>query len=52
MVLFDEQSRKVVKSVIGFVRVSVAAMEDDKLDPLLPKLVEELMRYKQESRRF
>lgn len=51
-VLFDETSREVVKSVVGFVRVSVAAMEKDQLEPLLPELVGGLMKYERGSGRF
>jgi ribosomal RNA-processing protein 12 len=36
IVLFDGDSRKVTKSVVGFVRVSVAAMMQEQLEPLLP----------------
>jgi ribosomal RNA-processing protein 12 len=36
IVLFDEDSREVTKSVVGFVRVSVAAMMQEQLEPLLP----------------
>jgi ribosomal RNA-processing protein 12 len=36
--LFDEDSREVTKSVVGFVRVSVAAMTQEQLEPLLPEV--------------
>jgi len=51
-VLFDEQSREVIKAVIGFVRVSVAAMEPAELEPLLPELIGGLMKYDRGSGRF
>lgn len=44
-VLFDDSSREVTKSVIGFVRVCVAAMTRDQLEPLLPDIVGGIMKY-------
>lgn len=52
MVLFDERSREVVKAVIGFVRVCVAAMDGEGLEPLLGDLVGGLMKYDRGSGRF
>ena len=40
LVLFNEQSREVIKSAVGFVRVCVAAMPPDDLRPMLPEVVE------------
>lgn len=51
-VLFDDSSREVTKSVIGFVRVSVAAMTPDQLEPLLPEVVGGLMKYNKGKDRF
>ena len=51
-VLFDDPSREVTKSVIGFVRVSVAAMSKEQLEPLLPTVVGGIMRYGKGRDRF
>eukprot|EP00571_Detonula_confervacea_P014457 CAMPEP_0172305402 /NCGR_PEP_ID=MMETSP1058-20130122/6707_1 /TAXON_ID=83371 /ORGANISM="Detonula confervacea, Strain CCMP 353" /LENGTH=1524 /DNA_ID=CAMNT_0013016997 /DNA_START=113 /DNA_END=4687 /DNA_ORIENTATION=+ len=51
-VLFDDSSREVTKSVIGFVRVSVAAMTREQLEPLLPEVVGGLMKYNKGKDRF
>ena len=50
--LFDENSREVIKSVIGFVRVSVAALNKDQLEPLLPEVVGGMMKYNRGKGRF
>jgi len=52
LVLFDESSREVVKSVIGFVRVSVAAMTEEQLEPLLPEVIGGLFKYHKTKERF
>jgi ribosomal RNA-processing protein 12 len=52
ILLFDENSREVIKSVIGFVRVSVAALNKDQLEPLLPELIEGLMKFNRGKGRF
>mmetsp|Transcript_1082 Transcript_1082/g.1596 ORF Transcript_1082/g.1596 Transcript_1082/m.1596 type:complete len:1247 (+) Transcript_1082:162-3902(+) len=52
LVLFDETSREVIKSVIGFVRVSVAAMTEEQLEPLLPDVVGGLFKYHKAKDRF
>jgi len=51
-VLFDEKSREVIKSVIGFVRISVAAMQPWQLEPLLGDLLEGLFKYDKGRGRF
>ena len=51
-VLFDDPSREVTKSVIGFVRVGVAAMSREQLEPLLPVVVGGIMRYGKGRDRF
>jgi len=51
-VLFDDSSREVTKSVIGFVRVSVAAMTPDQLRPILPDVVPGMMKYNKGRDRF
>jgi ribosomal RNA-processing protein 12 len=45
LVLIDENSREVIKSVIGFIRISVAAIPSEHLQPLLPDLIDGLMKY-------
>ena len=50
--LFDDSSREVTKSVIGFVRVCVAAMSADQLEPLLPDVVGGIMKYNKGRDRF
>jgi ribosomal RNA-processing protein 12 len=52
ILLFDENAREVIKSAIGFVRVSVAALQKDQLEPLLPELVGGLMKYNRGKGRF
>jgi hypothetical protein len=52
IVLFDENSREVIKSVVGFVRVSVAAMTPEQLEPTLPDLVNGLLKYHKGKDRF
>jgi ribosomal RNA-processing protein 12 len=51
-VLFDDPAREVNKSVIGFVRVAVAAMSSDQLEPLLPEVVGGIMKYNKGKDRF
>lgn len=50
--LFDDPAREVNKSVVGFVRVAVAAMTADQLQPLLPEVVGGLMKYNKGMDRF
>jgi ribosomal RNA-processing protein 12 len=52
IVLFDENSREVIKSVVGFVRVCVAAMSEDQLEPILPEVVGGLFKYHKGKERF
>jgi ribosomal RNA-processing protein 12 len=52
IILFDEDSREVVKSVIAFVRVSVAALSPEQLEPLLPEVVGGLLKYHKGKDRF
>ena len=52
IVLFDENSREVTKSVIGFVRVSAAALNKDQLEALLPDVVGGMMKYNRGKGRF
>jgi len=52
LVLIDEDSREVVKSVVGFIRISVAAIPPEQLEPLLPDLIDGLMKYHKAKDRF
>ena len=52
LVLFAENSREVIKSVVGFVRVSVAAMTPAQLEPNLPDLLNGLLKYHKGKDRF
>jgi NUC173 domain len=52
LVLFQENSREVIKSAVGFVRVSVAAMPSDQLEPLLPEVIKALLTYHKGKERF
>lgn len=52
VVLFDENSREVIKSVIGFVRISVAALQKEALEPLLADVVGGLMKFNRGKGRF
>ena len=51
-VLFDDSTREVNKSVIGFVRVTVAAMAPSRLEPLLPLIVDGVLKYNKGKDRF
>jgi ribosomal RNA-processing protein 12 len=52
LVLIDENSREVIKSVVGFIRISVAALPAAYLEPLLPDLIDGLMKYHKAKDRF
>jgi len=52
VVLFNEKTREVIKSVVAFVRVSVAAMSPEQLEPLLPQVVGGLMKFSRGKDRF
>jgi ribosomal RNA-processing protein 12 len=52
LVLIDENSREVIKSVVGFIRISVAAIPPAYLEPLLPDLIDGLMKYHKAKDRF
>ena len=52
LVLIDEDSREVIKSVVGFIRISVSAIPPDHLSPLLPELVGGLLTYHKKKDRF
>jgi ribosomal RNA-processing protein 12 len=52
LILFNEQSREVIKSAVGFVRVCVAAMQPEQLRPLLPDVVGSILKYHKGKDRF
>jgi len=52
LVLIDEGSREVVKSVIGFIRICVSAIPPAQLEPLLPELLSTLLKSNQTKSRF
>jgi ribosomal RNA-processing protein 12 len=52
LVLIGENSREVIKSTIGFIRISVAAIPLEQLTPLLPELVRGLLHYHKAKTRF
>ena len=52
LVLINENSREVIKSVIGFVRICVAAMNREKLEPMIPELVPGLLSFHKTKNRF
>lgn len=52
LIIIDENSREVIKSVIGFIRVSVAAIPREQLEPVLPELVGGLLKYHKVKDRF
>jgi ribosomal RNA-processing protein 12 len=52
LVLIDANSREVIRSVIGFIRVSVAAIPPEQLEPLIPELVDSLTRFHKPKNRF
>jgi ribosomal RNA-processing protein 12 len=52
LVLIDEGSREVAKSVVGFIRISVAAIHPNQLEPLLPDLIGSLLKSQQAKSRF
>lgn len=52
LVLIDEGSREVIKSVVGFIRICVARIPPDQLEPLLPELIGSLFASNQTKGRF
>ena len=52
LVLMNEDSREVIKSVVAFIRVSVAAIQKEQLEPLLPELIQSLLGYHKTKDRF
>jgi ribosomal RNA-processing protein 12 len=52
LVLIHDGSREVIKSVVGFVRICVAAIPSDQLEPLIPDLVGSLLKSQHAKSRF
>lgn len=52
IVLMNENSREVIKSVVGFIRIAVAAMSSEQLEPILPELMGGLLTYHKRKDRF
>ena len=52
LVLIDEDSREVIKSVVGFIRICVTAIPPEQLSPLLPALVGSLLTFHKTKDRF
>jgi ribosomal RNA-processing protein 12 len=52
LVLINDNSREVIKSVVGFIRISVAAIPPAQLEPLLPDLIGSLLSYHKIKDRF
>jgi len=52
VLLFEEKARELIKSVVGFVRVAVAAMSREQLEPVLPELIAGLFKNGRGKDRF
>jgi ribosomal RNA-processing protein 12 len=52
LVLIDEGSREVIKSVVGFIRICVARIPPKQLEPLIPELIGSLFASHQTKGRF
>lgn len=52
LVLVNEASREVLKSVVGFVRICVSAIPPEQLEPLVPELLGALLESQQAKSRF
>lgn len=52
LVLMNENSREVLKSVVGFIRICVSAIPPESLEMLLPELVGGLLTYHSAKDRF
>ena len=52
LLLFREQAREVIKSAVGFVRICVAAMSVEELEPLVGEVVLGLMKWNHGKDRF
>ena len=52
LVLINEGSREVVKGVVGFIRICVAAIPAEQLEPLVPELIGSLLKSQHAKSRF
>lgn len=52
LVLSDDPSREVAKSLVGFVRVAIVVIPSDHLQPLLPQILHGLLKYHRGKDRF
>ena len=52
LVLINEGSREVIKSVVGFIRICVAAIPADQLEPLVPELLGSMLKSQHAKSRF
>ena len=52
LLLFDDPSREVLKSLVGFVRVAIVCIPRDELEPLLPELLGSMLKYRRGRDRF
>ena len=52
LVLINEGSREVIKSVVGFVRICVAAIPAEQLEPLVPELIGSMLKSQHAKSRF
>jgi ribosomal RNA-processing protein 12 len=52
LVLINEGSREVIKSVVGFIRICVAAIPAEQLEPLIPELIGSLLKSQHAKSRF
>ena len=52
LILVNEGSREVLKSVVGFVRICVSAIPRDELEPLIPLILDSLLNSHQIKSRF
>lgn len=52
LILSDDPSREVTKSMVVFVRISVAAASAEQLEPLLPDILNGLLKYHRGKDRF
>ena len=52
LVLINEGSREVIKSVVGFIRICVAAIPAEQLEPLIPELIGSMLKSQHAKSRF
>lgn len=52
LIMIDENSREVVKGVLGFIRVCIAVIPPEELEPILPELVKSLTQFSKVKSRF